>query len=1079
MRQRLALVVLGVFLCVSHAAIRGSGRSSSEAQPTPPESRRTRLSFHNRLLLNRVVINKLPTVEVMLAVREKATRTVIGHVERLNGRVLRSDERAGYVRAEVPPERFLELVASEDVEAYQISSLAKGVWYRDGPPQRNAEMFRGFETQPPAMPKPPAASSLPALSVTRATEPGYTAGEDAGVAAWHDAHPRADGRGVTIAILESALADFDHPTTRSARSLDGREVRKIAGVLNTIDPSSPDATRVELSVAVRAADTWVQVGLRTYVLPRPGTYRFGLFILPAGANLTHQFGVLGDERSGEVWVDANGNADFTDETPVSDVNDRLDVRRLTLVHPASGHISFVVARGRAPNTVHVYLATGGHQAMTLSVAAGSRTDDSPAIGVAPGAQVLLVRKSNTGSRLDEYIEGYLDVVRRSDVDVLTDSSGVHVVPDTAADFVALMLDRFVSAYGKPIFHSAGNRYLRLGSVSSGGGVLSVGGTLGPGTFEAFYGGPVLRELVVHPTGAAGPAVDGAIKPDFLAPMHVVAADTPGDLRSVAIPLSAPTARLPSGHQISCCTSASSPYAAGVAALLISRAKQEGIPYSVLRLGRALRLGATFLPGAAAHEQGNGVLNVESAWRELTSATDSPRITSSARIVTPFAMYTARGDTGTAIFEQDGWFAGKKGARSLTLRRENGASTPIVYNITWTGNDGTFHAPRSVTLPLNVPVTIPITVAVTAAGAHSALLNLHDASTGAVLFRTQATIVAAERFESMDRPLVLAGTVPLMAYRPRYIAIPDGIGALGVEVTVTRGMLNTTILRHHGLSSAYYDTVNPAAPRAFGPGTYSVTIPRPEPGTWTVGFGNDRALQGVASPSASSSDAEYSVTLRLFGASLAIRPSGSDSVAIEVTNLASPLETPALDVSEGLRRLHRSTLLATASPNQFPIDVPTNAAALTLALKGDQASSLLDLHLYDCTTGQCFSHSFTLPAARSQAVVVHKPRPGRWLAAVNGAPFAQETGSFVLEEIVTTGDARRIALPSPPRRTGDRWAYEVPLASTEDSPAGGRRVLRLELVDLAFDRDARSHPWENIRGRAPESAAVGTATYIRK
>ena len=596
-------------------------------------------------------------------------------------------------------------------------------------------------------------------------------------------------------------------------------------------------------------------GTRTYILPRPGVYRFGLFVLPSGGNLTHHFGVLEDERSRDIWIDANGNADFRDEPPVKDVNEGADVRRLTLLHPSPGEIGFVVARGRRPRTVHLYLATGGHQAMTLSVAAGSRTEDSPAAGVAPGAQVLLVRKSNAGSRLDEYIESYLDIVKRPDVDVLCDSTAIQVVPDTAADFMALIFDRLLSAYGKPIFHGAGNTSLRLGSASADGDVFSVGGTLSPRTFDAFYAGATLRDLIVHPLSAAGPSLDGAIKPDFLAPMHIVSADVHGGSRNTAIPVAAPAAQLPPGHQISCCTSASSPYAAGVAALLISRAKQEGVRYTVRSLARALRLGARFLSGTPAHEQGNGVLDVEAAWHELTNATDDPRITSSAHIVAPLAMYAARGEIGSAIFERDGWFIGSRGIRSLTLYRASGARNAVVYKVSWTGNDGTFSAPATVTLPLDEPVVMPVTIATTTAGAHSALLNLHDATTGAIRFRTQATIVAAERFEAVDRPLVIAGTVTFLGYRAHYVAIPDGIGALALELTVTRGILKTTILRSHGLSSAYYENVNPVTPRAFGTGKYSVTIPRPEQGTWTFGFGNDTGRRDSPDAPAWTSDAE--------------------------------------------------------------------------------------------------------------------------------------------------------------------------------------------------------------------------------
>src|SRR5438874_1687480 len=157
----------------------------------------------------------------------------------------------------------------------------------------------------------------------------------------------------------------------------------------------------------------------------------------------------------------------------------------------------------------------------------------------------------------------------------------------------------------------------MNSATAMGGGFSVGGSIGPRTFAALFGGRTLDGLVVHPVGGAGPTLDGALKPDFLAPVHRIAADLPWNAASDPLPKNAPAARLPKGYQISCCTSATSPYAAGVAALLISAAKQQHVPYSLESLERAMRIGARFLPHVPSHEQGNGVLDVNAAWRELT------------------------------------------------------------------------------------------------------------------------------------------------------------------------------------------------------------------------------------------------------------------------------------------------------------------------------------------------------------------------------------------------------------------------------------------------------------------------------
>ena len=124
-------------------------------------------------------------------------------------------------------------------------------------------------------------------------------------------------------------------------------------------------------------------------------------------------------------------------------------------------------------------------------------------------------------------------------------------------------------------------------------------------------------------------------------MQRLAAITPW-ASGASLPKNAPTRSTGPGYEVSCCTSAGSPYAAGLAALLLSAAKQEHVAYAVATLGRALRIGARFLPHTPSYLQGNGVLDVSAAWRELTHPFDVPTIRSTARIVHPLAPYAAHG-----------------------------------------------------------------------------------------------------------------------------------------------------------------------------------------------------------------------------------------------------------------------------------------------------------------------------------------------------------------------------------------------------------------------------------------------------
>ncbi len=855
--------------------VAGASGTLSPERPRAQASRR--MSFHNRLLLNRAVVSGLGSIEVLvLAAKGEAAgfQASVEEVARLvgglGGRIGRVEADIGYLRLEVPTDRVLDLVASSAIDAYQIASRSKGAWYRDGPPLSNAEMFRGFEVTPVAAGEPSGRyADLPPLSVPDSRDPGYTAEDDVGLRAWMADHPTFDGRGVTIALVENGIPAFDSPILRPAKTLDGRDVPKIAGILNAIDASRRDDTRVTLATHVRAETGWARIGSRTYIVPRPGSYRFGVFSLPAGANLAHQFGVLEHADTREVWLDTNGDASFQDESPLVDVNETFEPRRLTLRHPRQTEVSFVMGLGRAPHTVHIYVGKGSHQTMTLSVAAGSRTDDSLAYGVAPNARVLLVRVHGSDYELDTGLEGFIEAAQRSDVDVICSSVGLTMVPDTASEFAGLLFQRLIDIYRKPIINGANNRQLQLNSSLALAGTLSVSGVLGPQTWAALYGGRPLEQLIVHPLGAAGPSLDGAIKPDFLAPMERLAADVPWNRSLEAVPRQAPRHALPPGYQTSCCTSASGPYAAGVAALLISAARQTNVRYSLESLTRAMKSSARFLPAFASHEQGNGVLDINAAWRELTRSVSVPRIVASARIVHPLAQYAARGPNGVGILEFEGWTVGTAGTRAVQLRRESGSESAVTYRLMWTGNDGTYKAQPTVTLPLGRTVIVPITIAPRTSGAHSALLDLHDITSNTIVFRTQATIVAAERVDPSTDSARIAGRVGLMRTNQHYFHVPACTEAIHLELDVLRGVVTRAVLPAHGLFPNYYFHLYPGNSRAAAQGRHALVLPNPEPGTWTIQVSNTSTwLRAPGDPTPPDDrDAEYALTVRIHRTSL--------------------------------------------------------------------------------------------------------------------------------------------------------------------------------------------------------------------
>jgi len=532
-------------------------------------------------------------------------------------------------------------------------------------------------------------------------------------------------------------------------------------------------------------------------------------------------------------------------------------------------------------------------------------------------------------------------------------------------------------------------------------------------------------------------------------MHRIAADRPGAIDPAGLPKNAPTTRLPPGYQVSCCTSASSPYAAGVVALLLSAARQERVAWSYESVARALRNGARFLPGFQSYQQGNGVLDVEGAWRELTRRFDVPIVTSSGPIVHPLARYAATGARGEGLFEVGGWQANTTGERTIRFRRESGSAQPVTYRLDWTGNDGTFTTASSITLPLRADALVAIAIAPKTSGVHSALLNLRDAETGAIVHRTQAAIVASERLDWSTTSIRLRGTVGVMRATAHSVAIPAGVEALSVELHILRGRLRAIMVPNSSLAASYFQHIVTGAGQAPA-GRYQFVVQSPGEGIWSIVLTNDAAMS-AAQPDPASRDADYELIVSLAGATVRVDAAqGGHGILVSVGNRGSTIEEPSLEATQGILTSHTGRLQPSGLPTQIPIDVPPGTSTMRLDLRADSGTEDLELHLYECTTGQCFSDSLPLAAARGRTLVVRKPASGRWIAAVNAAPVRTGTGSFVLDAFVGNGPTRRLDRSSPLER-GRTWTERLDLATGAPREPASAPVVLVELIDRALDR----------------------------
>ncbi len=210
---------------------------------------------------------------------------------------------------------------------------------------------------------------------------------------------------------------------------------------------------------------------------------------------------------------------------------------------------------------------------------------------------------------------------------------------------------------------------------------------------------------------------------------------------------------------------------------------------------------------------------------------------------------------------------------------------------------------------------------------------------------------------------------------------------------------------------------------------------------------------------STEDAEYTLTVRLLDTSVRAPLSRAGVLHVGLENHGASLGEPVLQASMAVLRSHGGRTLASALPNQFDITVPPGSATLALQLRSAATpAQTFELYLYDCTTGECFSYTFTLPAGPRQRLVVRQPAAGRWVAAINAAPSPQSGLPFELEELVATAPLSRTTLFHS-QLPAASWTDALQLPSPSTAQPGTTQVLLMELIDRAVERGETEFPWE--------------------
>jgi hypothetical protein len=1039
-----------------------SGASISEPGPTVPpgHARGDALGKHDHALLADAVANGEETVELLVVTDAAREDQVSASVRSLGGTVMFREDAIDYLRVEVPVAAADEVAALSDVSAVDVDE-AVPVGRTPG----------GSRTRLDPLPQSPPGASTPRNNP-------YLPTQDALTSKFTATHPRWDGRGVRIAVIDTGV-DLANPALQTTST--GRP--KIVDWVTATDPAfiggtnaDDDPTWIQMATSVDADPTFAASG-STWTAPAVGTYRFGIFDErdprlggelgndvdrdgnPAGSS--GLFGVLWDPVAGTVYVDAGQDHSFADDVPMTSYRDNNDVGWFGTDDPATDvreTVPFVVQTDEASEAVNIGLVSGAHGTHVAGVAAANDVFGGLADGAAPGAELVSVRACLFvgGCTNHALLEGMIYAADDAGADVINLSIGVAQALNDGNNGRAELYDSIIDTYGVQIVASAGDDGAGLNTVNDPAvatDVLAVGSYVSKATRLSNYGVVVSHVDNLDGVSSAGPREDGGFKPDLVAPGSAVAT-TPTWEDGLPEP---GTYDLPPGLGMLDGTSVAAAQVSGASAVLMSAANATtGAAWSPASLRVALRSSARFLAGYGAYRQGSGLLRTTAAWQVLHAQPHPIEIAATVETHTSLSPFLETPGVGTGIYDREGVAVGDRYTRTYQVTRTTGPAGAVTTDLSWTGNDGTFSTyVDSVRLPKNRPVAINVRVAVTAAGAHSAILNLDDPSSPGIELRTLNTVVAPYPLDGASGTKRIDAAVERGQAQSYFFRVAPGTTALSVRLTGRSGQPlggQLRFLRVHPYGSPIDDSGdgNCFVPPVSGCGSGSPTsrtLADPTPGVYEVVVEARRSSRLMSTP--------FWLTVSALGVTVSPDPDVISSLAVHtptsrsytVTNAGGAFVGHATGGELGSARRQTPTITQ-GQQSQFtvPVTAGTSELRATIGQASDPAADL-DLFVYSCVTGSCVLAGQSASKGSEESVVIHNPAVGLWVVLVDG--FSVPGGSMTYDylDLLTNPTYGSIAVADADatHRSGESWTVTGTVTADAAPPSGRVLLGSVEVV----------------------------------
>ncbi|XP_058459815.1 tripeptidyl-peptidase 2 [Malaya genurostris] len=319
-----------------------------------------------------------------------------------------------------------------------------------------------------------------------------------------------------------------------------------------------------------------------------------------------------------LFLSDNGWVAVIDTTECGDLDKAVHIGEYSRTHEMINLDDFLSISINVHNDGDVLEIVGmcsSHGTHVASIACGYHPDHPELDGVAPAAKVVSLTigdgrlgSMETGTALVRAIIKVMELCETGrKIDVINMSYGEHGHWSNSGR-VGELMSELVNKYGVVWVASAGNHGPALCTIGTPPDIsqpscVGVGAYVSPEMMEAEY---ALRQKLpgnVYTWTSRDPCIDGGFGVTVCAPGAAIA----------SVPqFTMSKAQLMNG------TSMAAPHVAGSVALLISGLKQRNINYSAFSIKRALWNTATKLDYVDRFAQGNGLLNVEKAFENLTT-----------------------------------------------------------------------------------------------------------------------------------------------------------------------------------------------------------------------------------------------------------------------------------------------------------------------------------------------------------------------------------------------------------------------------------------------------------------------------